>query len=134
MQILYIIGNGFDLNLGLKTSYNHFYQYYKTVESSNSNVQKLKENISKTYESWANLELALGNYTQYLKKTDELDEILLDIGEQLSKYLRLEEKKLEKYEIDQQKFFDYLSFPEKLFLPADKETLIEFKQKWKYHQ
>jgi len=133
MQILYIIGNGFDLNLGLKTSYNHFYQYYKTVESSNSNVQKLKENISKTYESWADLELELGNYTQNLKKTDELDEILFDIGEQLSKYLHLEEKKLEKYEIDQQKFFDYLSFPEKLFLPADKETLIELKQKWENH-
>ena len=49
MQILYIIGNGFDLNLGLETSYNHFYNYYKAVESDNINVQKLKKNISKTY-------------------------------------------------------------------------------------
>jgi hypothetical protein len=56
MQILYIIGNGFDLSLGLKTSYNNFYQYYKTVESDNVNIQKLKKNISKTYESWADLE------------------------------------------------------------------------------
>lgn len=133
MQILYIIGNGFDLNLDLETSYNHFYQYYKTVESDNVNVQKLKENISKTYESWSDLELELGNYTQHLGKIEEFDQISFDIGEELSKYLHLEEKKLENYEFDQQKFFDYLCFPEKLFLPADKEKLIELKQKWKNH-
>jgi len=133
MQILYIIGNGFDLSLGLKTSYNDFYQYYKTVESENVNVQKLKENISKTYESWADLELALGNYTQHIEKTEELDDILLDIGEKLSKYLHLEENKLEKYEINQRKFFDYLCLPENSFLPADKENLLEIKNKWKNH-
>ena len=42
MQILYIIGNGFDLNLGLKTNYNHFYEYYNTVKSDNEIVKKLK--------------------------------------------------------------------------------------------
>ena len=26
-EVLYIIGNGFDLNLGLKTSYNDFFEY-----------------------------------------------------------------------------------------------------------
>lgn len=134
MEILYIIGNGFDLNLDLKTSYNDFYQYYKTVDTSNDNVQKLKENISKTYDSWADLELALGSYTQYLGKIEELDDILLDIGEKLSKYLHLEEEKLENYEINQRKFFDYLCYPENLFLPADKENLLEIKNKWKNHQ
>ena len=133
MQILYIIGNGFDLNLDLETSYNHFYQYYKNVESDNVNVQKLKENISKTYESWSDLELELGNYTQHLEKVEEFDEISFDIGLELSKYLHLEEKKLESFEFDQQKFFDYLSYPEKLFLPADKEKLVAFKQKWNGH-
>lgn len=134
MQILYIIGNGFDLNLGLKTSYNDFYQYYKTIKSDNVNVQKLKDNISKTYDSWADLEIALGNYTQHLDKVEELDNILLDIGEQLSKYLHLEEDKLKDYEINQRKFFDYLCFPENLFLPADKENISGIKSKWKNHQ
>lgn len=133
MQILYIIGNGFDLNLDLETSYSHFYQYYKEVKSDNVNVQKLKENISKTYESWSDLELELGNYTQHLKEVKEFDEISFDIGLELSNYLRLQEKKLDNYEFNQEKFFDYLCFPEKLFLPADKEELIKFKQKWKGH-
>ena len=26
-EVLYIIGNGFDLSLGLKTSYNDFFEY-----------------------------------------------------------------------------------------------------------
>ncbi len=133
MQILYIIGNGFDLNLGLKTSYNHFYEYYKTVESDNVNVQKLKDHISKTYDSWSDLELALGDYTQHLEKTNEYDEISINIGEELSKYLHLEEKKLENDDIDQKRFFEYLSYPERLFLPADREKIIEIKQKWKGH-
>lgn len=131
MQILYIIGNGFDLNLGLKTSYNHFYEYYKNVKSDNVNVQKLKENISKKYDSWSDLELALGDYTQHLERIEDLDDILLDIGEELSKYLHQEEKKLENYEINQKNFFDFLSFPENLFLPADKEQLLEQKKKWR---
>lgn len=134
MEILYIIGNGFDLNLDLKTSYNDFYKYYKTLETDNLNVQKLKDNISQSYESWADLELALGNYTQHLKKLEELDDILLDIGENLSKYLHLEESKLENYEINKNRFIDHLCFPENLFLPADKENILAIKNKWKYHQ
>lgn len=133
MQILYIIGNGFDLNLGLETSYNHFYEYYKNVKSDNTNVQKLKENISKKFDSWSDLELALGNYTQHLDNIEDLDDILIDIGDELSKYLHQEEKKLEKYEINQKMFFDFLSFPENLFLPADKEELSEQKKKWSNH-
>ncbi|GAA4426185.1 hypothetical protein GCM10023188_07990 [Pontibacter saemangeumensis] len=134
MQILYIIGNGFDLSLGLKTSYSDFYNYYKTVESDNANVQRLKENISKSYESWSDLELALGSYTQHLEKIEELDDILLDIGDELSKYLHLEELKLENYEFDQKAFFNYLSFPESVFLPADKEVLFNLKKRWENHQ
>ncbi|MBL7969577.1 MAG: hypothetical protein JNK09_21435, partial [Prolixibacteraceae bacterium] len=113
--------------------YNHFYQYYKAVETNNVNVQKLKENISKSYDSWADLELALGNYTQHLEKVEELDDILSDIGEKLAEYLSLEEEKLKNYEINKKKFFNNLCFPENLFLPADKETLLGIKSKWKNH-
>ena len=39
MNIVHIIGNGFDLNLDLKTSYRHFYEYYKNQESKNENIK-----------------------------------------------------------------------------------------------
>ena len=32
MKVVYLIGNGFDLNLGLKTSYSDFYTYYTAVQ------------------------------------------------------------------------------------------------------
>ena len=35
MNIAYLIGNGFDLNLGLKTKYMDFYKYYLEQESKN---------------------------------------------------------------------------------------------------
>lgn len=108
MQILYIIGNGFDLNLDLKTSYGDFYKYYKGVSSSNNNVNKLKENISKNLKNWADLELELGSYTEQLNSIEEYDDIALDIGENLANFLCLEEQKITKVEVDFQKFFDYL--------------------------
>ncbi|MBK7465948.1 MAG: hypothetical protein IPJ43_03540 [Saprospiraceae bacterium] len=40
MEILYIIGNGFDINLGMKTRYSDFYTYYKTTNSKSEAIQK----------------------------------------------------------------------------------------------
>lgn len=34
MNIVHILGNGFDINLGMKTRYADFYDYYKKIKSS----------------------------------------------------------------------------------------------------
>jgi hypothetical protein len=44
MNIVYIIGNGFDLNLKLDTSYRDFYEYYKKQPSKDDNRRKEKGN------------------------------------------------------------------------------------------
>ena len=42
MNITYLIGNGFDLNLGLRTRYTDFYDYYlNNTESDTENISKL---------------------------------------------------------------------------------------------
>ncbi|QZT37063.1 bacteriophage abortive infection AbiH family protein [Halosquirtibacter xylanolyticus] len=47
MNILYILGNGFDLQLGLKTSYNDFYNYYtKLKDNPSEEITKLRSSIS----------------------------------------------------------------------------------------
>lgn len=33
-ELLYLIGNGFDLKMGLKTRYSDFYDWYKQQEKS----------------------------------------------------------------------------------------------------
>lgn len=126
MKILHIIGNGFDLNLGLKTSYKDFYDFYKSLESTKNSINNLKTNISSNYNNWSDLELALGQYTEEFSTVDEFDEVFEDIGEQLAKYLKLEESKFE-VEVDKEKFFENLVKPE-IYLPvADTNRINTFK-------
>ena len=42
MKIVYLIGNGFDLNLGLKTSYRDFYKKYIKQKSNSEIVENFK--------------------------------------------------------------------------------------------
>ncbi|WP_275314761.1 bacteriophage abortive infection AbiH family protein [Tenacibaculum bernardetii] len=127
MKILHIFGNGFDLNLGLKTSYKDFYDYYKSIESSNNSINNLKTNISNNYKNWSDLELALGQYTEEFKTVDDFDEVFEDIGEQLAEYLIKEESKFELAEINKAKFFENLVKPE-VFLPvADNNKIRTYK-------
>lgn len=45
MNILFLIGNGFDINLGMQTRYTDFYKYYATVPTSKDSILKLKKEI-----------------------------------------------------------------------------------------
>jgi hypothetical protein len=123
LKILHILGNGFDLNLGLKTSYKDFYDYYKSIKSSKNSVNNLKTNISDNYKNWSDLELALGQYTEEFKTVDDFDEVFEDIGEQLAEYLKKEEAKFDSAEVNKEKFFENLVKPE-IFLPVVENNLI----------
>lgn len=134
MQILYIIGNGFDLNLGLKTSYKDFYDYYKSVDSSSNSINDLKKNISNNYKNWSDLELAIGQYTEVFSTIDEFDEVFEDIGEELAKFLKQEESKFDSGEINKEKFFENLVKPE-VYLPlAESNEIIAHKNRFVNHQ
>ena len=130
MDILYIIGNGFDLNIGLRTSYTDFYNYYNSLECTKEKVKFLKESISKDYQTWADLELGLGEFTEKLNNTEEFNEIFEDISDQLATYLEKEENSFDFSLIDKEKFFSDLSFPEKYLPVVDLNVLQEYKNKW----
>ncbi len=123
MKILYIIGNGFDLNLDLKTSYKDFFDYYKNIESTKNSINNLKKSISDNYKNWSDLELALGQYTDELKTVDEFDEVIEDIGEKLAEYLKKEELNFNSKEYDKEKFFENLVKPE-IYLPVAETNKI----------
>ena len=130
MNILFIIGNGFDLNLGMKTRYSDFYKYYKSIPSQSNSVNKLKNAISKDIENWSDLELALGKYTKNLGSAEEFEEVYEDIGDKLADYLQQEENNFDFSKIDGKKLYDYFSFPERSLLPADTNVLNTYKNKW----
>ena len=81
MRTVYLIGNGFDINLGLPTKYTDFYRYYLGLDRSNDskNVSKLKEHLSQCLSSkekyWSDLEEAMGRYTTELNSFEELEEV-----------------------------------------------------------
>lgn len=133
MKILYILGNGFDLNLGLKTSYKDFYDYYKSLDSSKNGVNDLKKNISNNYKNWSDLELALGQYTEEFETVDDFDEVFEDIGERLAEYLKKEESKFDSSEANKEKFFENLVKPENFLPLAETNKIINYKNKYLNH-
>lgn len=98
MYITFLIGNGFDINLGLKTKYADFYDYYKEHAKKDSLILHwMQEDDDKG--NWADLEYALGNKIEdvdeenleaFMDSHAELDSLLLE-------YLETEQNK---YSVD----------------------------------
>ena len=111
MNIVHIIGNGFDLNLGLKTSYKHFYEYYKNQESKIENIKLLKKEIESDSENWSDLELALGKFTRKVKTVEEFEIIRQDIILNLSNYLKSIETSFDLSNVNTHELSIFLSSP-----------------------
>ena len=130
MNILFIIGNGFDLNLGMKTKYSDFYEYYHLIHSHSTSINKLKDAVSNDFKNWSDLELALGKYTEKIESVKEFDEIFDDLGDNLADFLQKQEYNFDFSKIESKKLFNYLAFPENSLLQADKDKLNLYKRKW----
>lgn len=96
MKIL-IIGNGFDLNLGLKTSYKDFIQsdYFKNlVENKNLMAQYFNEKNELT--NWVDIENELTKYSREIKdKNLNIENDFVEIKSALMNYLKnAQEKKI----------------------------------------
>ena len=92
MRILFLVGNGFDCNLGLKTTYKDFYPYYIKRFPDD----RLAKTIKDDYEKWSDLELGLGSYLYEINKT-ELDRFYdekRNIETCLTEYLNKEKNRL----------------------------------------
>lgn len=120
MNILFLIGNGFDLNLGLNTKYKDFNKYYTSIKSDNDVVNKLKDVIDDNIENWSDMELELGEYTKYLKSEEEFIIVYEDICDRLADYLQEEEAKFDFKNINAKKLNSYFSYPSRSLPPADR--------------
>lgn len=129
MNITFLIGNGFDLNLGLKTSYKDFYRYYNAQPSKSELIEKLKKNIGVNHINWSDLEVALGKYTEHLNY-QEFDEIYDDIHTCLADYITQAEKDfiIDNYDISNL-YVDLFS-PERYFNPANQTNFKDYRNIW----
>lgn len=99
MNITYLIGNGFDLNLGLKTGYSDFLEKYKEIKPTDSEIiKKFKQDILKDEDLWSRAEEQFGKYTQEFDgnkfTVDQYCECHEDFCANLAEYLKSEEKKI----------------------------------------
>ncbi|BFJ84530.1 hypothetical protein Ruko_09470 [Ruthenibacterium sp. TH_2024_36131] len=95
MVITFLIGNGFDLNLGLNTQYTDFYNYYFTLDSAKDDM--LVKQIKSNYENWADLEMGLAKLASNLK-SNQIEEFLQSkerMEDALIEYLRRQENRIE---------------------------------------
>ncbi|MEN6594838.1 MAG: AbiH family protein [Clostridiaceae bacterium] len=90
MQITYFIGNGFDLAMGLKTSYKDFILVYKDIPSIKNCIDYFKNKvIEPEIEYWSKMEEMIGSCTFYYSM-DTLQDFCTsydDLLSELSRYL-----------------------------------------------
>lgn len=91
MHILHLIGNGFDIAMGLKTGYQDFYDHYLATNSTDPAVAKMKDYLkAERYNTWADLEKGLGLYTAKVENAEEMKQVFYDISDSLKAYLKRE--------------------------------------------
>lgn len=98
MNVTFMIGNGFDRNLGLKTTYSDFIEQYKRTPASTETLRNFRNHINDNEELWSAAEEELGRYTAQFEvgAGTAFYECHKDICEHLAKYL-----------IDQQNRIDF---------------------------
>lgn len=100
MNILWIIGNGFDLNLGLKTGYQHFLE--NTYLKADSKELKYRDELIKRVDgnplfesdNWSDLEKLLGEVTLcYEKESGLFHSTFEEIGNAFKQHVQSESDK-----------------------------------------
>lgn len=96
MHITFLIGNGFDRNLGLETTYTDFVKVYKNLSSEFDYINGFRGYIKTNEELWSKAEEALGQYTQELERGQGpiFSECQSDFCTNLAQYLKQQESRV----------------------------------------
>ena len=96
MNITFFIGNGFDINLGLKTRYSDFYGYFVKNASTDNMVRKWLEEDSQNIFLWSDLESALGQKMEKVNNDtlDKFNNDKIELDRLLLYYLEGEQQQL----------------------------------------
>lgn len=138
MKIVFIIGNGFDICLGLKTKYEDFYNYYlnKDTPENKPQIKKIKEHLKADhskedgYKYWSDLEIGMGNYTANFSSVKDLKEAYYDLNDNLKAYIEEVNKKDLPSTIKSNKLIEDLSYPYKYLRTKFREDIRKFLKRW----
>lgn len=128
MNVVYILGNGFDMAQGMKTSYPEFYEYLTEQEGSSMlELMKLKINANKKF--WSDMELAFGQFTSEIKSLENIENLYYELTEQLRTYLRNEDESFIPSDKYKNKFVQDFWLPTKYFGETDRQRYAAFANK-----
>ena len=99
MEITFMIGNGFDISMGLQTSYSEFYKWYAKQKDSDEEIRDFKRKINENLEEkdeedryWADVETGLAMSTADYNYGSNFIMCYEDIHDNLISYLKNEER------------------------------------------
>lgn len=94
-NITFIIGNGFDINLGMKTQYSDIYNGYIATPSSNENIATFKKSLKADqlcqYKLWSDFEIGMGKFAQSFESEDAFVECVRDFKAYMVQHLKNEQ-------------------------------------------
>ena len=94
MNVLYILGNGFDKAQGMATSYPEFYKYLtENIKGGSPLLEKMKSAITENTILWSDMESGLGEFTSATNNAEEFDDFYFELSEHLQNYLKVENDK-----------------------------------------
>ena len=133
MNIVYLIGNGFNINLKLQTRYSDFYKEFDKQSFTNKGTELLKSEIKSNTKDWSDFEKKFGDFTsQFIDKdkdnVKEFNATYKDVVTSLSKYLLEIEDSFNHEKIDEDKFIYDIINPEEHLLLKDQREIMTFKK------
>lgn len=90
MNIVYILGNGFDKAQDMATSYPEFYKYLE-FEKRSALIEMLKKEIKSDKEQWSDMEEAFGKFSSKIDTEDDFTKLYFDLNDLLQIYLKSED-------------------------------------------
>ena len=127
MNVLYILGNGFDKAQGMATSYPEFYKYLtENIKGGSPLLEKMKSAITENTILWSDMESGLGEFTSATNNAVEFDNFYFELSEHLQNYLKKENEKFVPSEKLKNKFQSDFTTVSKYLGALDKERYNAF--------
>lgn len=133
MNVLYILGNGFDKAQGMATSYPEFYKYLtENVKDGSALLNQMKSEITENVELWSDMESRLGEFTSATNNAEEFDDFYFELSEHLQNYLQKENEKFSPTNDLKTKFQTDFTTISKYLGALDKERCNAFTNRYNF--
>lgn len=128
MIVVYILGNGFDMAQGMKTSYPEFYDHLE-MQKGSSLLELMKLRIDANKKLWSDMEFAFGQFTSEVESVESMERLYYELNDHLRMYLKGEDEAFVPSDTHKSKFEQDFWSPMKFFGETDRQRYAAFANK-----